>query len=75
LPTPPGNGQHAEGTVVAAVNVDPVLPHREFASVTQVTVCRKSEGVADDEQRAVIDVATGRRSSWTADWPAFRKYS
>ena len=65
----------APDTVVVAVNVDPALLHREFANVTQVAVYRNGLGVADDEQGAVIDVATGLRSSWTAAWPAFRKYS
>ena len=65
----------AADTVVVAVNVDPALLHREFAHVTQVAVYRNSLNVADDEQDAVIDVATGLRSSWTAAWPAFRKYS
>jgi 4-amino-4-deoxy-L-arabinose transferase-like glycosyltransferase len=65
----------AADTVVVAVNVDPALLHREFAHVTQVAVYHNSLNVADDEQGAVIDVATGLRSSWTAAWPAFRNFS
>jgi len=61
----------AADTVVVAVNMDPALLHREFTHVTQVGVYRNSLNVADDEQDAVIDVATGLRSSWTAAWPAF----
>ena len=58
-----------------AVNVDPALLHREFAHVTQVAVYRNGLNVADDEQGAVIDVATGLRTSWTVAWPAFRNFS
>ena len=65
----------AADTVVVAVNVDPALLRREFAHVTQVAVYRNSLNVADDEEGAVIDVATGPRSSWAAAWPAFRQYS
>ena len=65
----------AADMVVVAVNVDPALLHREFAHVTQVAVYHNELNVADDEQGAVIDVATGLRSSWAAAWPAFRHFS
>jgi hypothetical protein len=65
----------AADTVVVAVNVDPALLHREFRSVTQVAVYRNGLHVADDEEGAVIYVATGLRSSWAAAWPAFKRYS
>lgn len=65
----------AADTVAVAVNVDPALLRREFTHVTQVAVYRNGLHVADDEEGAVIDVATGLRSSWTAAWPAFRRYS
>jgi 4-amino-4-deoxy-L-arabinose transferase-like glycosyltransferase len=65
----------AADTVVVAVNVDPALLHREFAHVTQVAVYHNELNVADDEQGAVIDVATGLRSSWAAAWPAFKHFS
>jgi hypothetical protein len=65
----------AADTVAVAINVDPALLHREFAHVTQVAVYRNGLNVADDEQGAVIDVATGLRTSWTVAWPAFRNFS
>jgi 4-amino-4-deoxy-L-arabinose transferase-like glycosyltransferase len=65
----------AADTVAVAVNVDPAVLHREFRHVVPVAVYRNGLNVADDEQGAVIDVATGLRSSWTAAWPAFRNYS
>ena len=65
----------AADTVVVAVNVDPALLHREFARVTLVAVYHNSLNVDDDEQGAVIEVATGLRSSWAAAWPAFKHFS
>ena len=62
----------AADTVVVAISVDPALLHREFAHVTQVAVYHNGLNVADDEQGAVIYVATGLRTSWTAAWPAFK---
>jgi hypothetical protein len=38
-------------------------------------VYRNGLGVSDDEEGAVIYVAVGLRSSWSAAWPAFRDYS
>jgi hypothetical protein len=38
-------------------------------------VYRNGQGVADDEEGAVIYVATGLRSSWAVAWPSFRNYS
>jgi 4-amino-4-deoxy-L-arabinose transferase-like glycosyltransferase len=65
----------AADTVAVAINVDPALLHREFAHVTQVAVYNNGLNVNDDEQGAVIYVATGLRSSWTAVWPAFQNLS
>jgi 4-amino-4-deoxy-L-arabinose transferase-like glycosyltransferase len=65
----------AADTVVVAVDVDPALLRREFAHVTQVAVYHNELNVADDEQGAVIDVATGLRTSWAAAWPAFKHFS
>jgi hypothetical protein len=38
-------------------------------------VYRNGLGVADDEEGAVVYVATGLRGSWASAWPAFRDYS
>jgi 4-amino-4-deoxy-L-arabinose transferase-like glycosyltransferase len=65
----------AADTVAVAVGVNPALLHREFAHVTQVAVYHNGLNVDDDEQGAVIYVATGLRSSWAAAWPAFKRYA
>ena len=65
----------ARDTVAVAINVDPALLRREFAHVRVAAVYRNGLGVADDEQGAVVYVATGLRGSWAAAWPAFRDYS
>ena len=65
----------ARDTVAVAVNVDPALLRREFAHVRVAAVYRNGLGVADDEQGAVVYVATGLRGSWASAWPAFRDYS
>ena len=36
---------------------------------------RNGLGVSDDEEGAVIYVASGLRSTWTSAWPSFRDYS
>ena len=38
-------------------------------------VYRNGLGVSDDEEGAVIYVATGLRSPWAAAWPSFRDYA
>jgi hypothetical protein len=38
-------------------------------------VYRNGLGVSDDEEGAVICIASGLRSSWAAAWPSFRVYS
>lgn len=65
----------ARDTVAVAVNVDPALLRREFAEVRVAAVYRNGLGVADDEEGAVVYVATGLRGSWASAWPAFRDYS
>jgi 4-amino-4-deoxy-L-arabinose transferase-like glycosyltransferase len=65
----------AADTVAVAIDVDPALLQREFAHVTQVAVYNNGMNVTDDEQGAVIDVATGLRSSWASAWPAFQNFS
>jgi hypothetical protein len=58
-----------------AVNVDPILLHREFAHVRRVATFWNGLGVGDDEQGVPVFIATGLRSSWAQAWPAFRNYS
>ena len=65
----------ASATAALAVNVDPALLRREFASVRQVATFSNGLGVDDDEQGAPVYLATGLKSSWAAAWPAFRDYS
>jgi len=48
---------------------------RSLIALRQVAVVTNGLGVADDEQGAVVYVATGLRDSWAAAWPAFRDYS
>ncbi len=65
----------ARDTVAVAVNVDPALLRRWFSSVRVAAVYRNGLGVSDDEEGAVICVASGLRSPWSAAWPGFRDYS
>ena len=65
----------ARDIMAVAVNVDPTLLHREFTHVMQVAVYHNGLSVSDDEEGAVIDVATGLRTSWATAWPAFRDYA
>ena len=61
--------------VAVAINADPALLRRWFSSVRVAAVYRNGLGVSDDEEGAVIWIASGLRSSWAATWPAFRDYS
>jgi hypothetical protein len=61
--------------VAVAVNADPALLRRWFSSARVAAVYRNGLGVSDDEEGAVIYVATGLRSPWAAAWPSFRDYS
>jgi 4-amino-4-deoxy-L-arabinose transferase-like glycosyltransferase len=65
----------ARDTVAVAINVDPALLRRWFSSVRVAAVYRNGVGVSDDEEGAVIYVATGLRAPWPTAWPAFRDYS
>jgi hypothetical protein len=65
----------ARDTAAVAINVDPGLLRRAFAVVRVVAVYRNGPGVSDDEQGAVVYVATGLRGSWASLWPTFRNYS
>ena len=68
-PPPPGD------TVAVAINVDPALLRRWFSSVRVAAVYRNGLGVSDDEEGAVVYLATGLRSAWSTVWPSFRDYS
>jgi len=64
----------ARDTVAVAVNVDPALLRRWFSSVRVAAVYRNGLRVSDDEEGAVVYIATGLRSSWAQAWPSFRDY-
>jgi hypothetical protein len=51
------------------------LLHRWFSSVRVAAVYRNGLGVSDDEEGAVVYVASGLRAPWTTVWPSFRNYS
>jgi hypothetical protein len=65
----------ASDTVAVAIDVNPALLHRWFSSVRVAAVYRNGLGVSDDEEGAVIYVATGLRASWTTAWPSIRDFS
>jgi len=60
---------------VVVVNGAPTLLHRWFSSVRVAAVYRNGLGVSDDEEGAVIYVATGLRAPWATVWPSFQNYS
>jgi hypothetical protein len=60
---------------VIAVNLDPALLHRLFASVRRAAVFHDGLGVADDEQGVTIYLATGLRGSWASAWPQLKDFS
>jgi 4-amino-4-deoxy-L-arabinose transferase-like glycosyltransferase len=62
-------------TVAVAINVPVAVLHRWFSSVRVAAVYRNGLGVSDDEEGAVVYVASGLRSPWTTAWPSFRDYS
>jgi hypothetical protein len=65
----------AADSAALAVNMDPAFLRREFTRVRLVATFRNGLGVSDDEQGTQIFLATGLKSSWALDWPAFRDYS
>jgi hypothetical protein len=65
----------APDSTVIAISVDPGLLRREFRHVRQIAVFANGIGVSDDEQGAVVYLATGQRSSWSAAWPMFKNFS
>jgi len=64
----------AADTAAVVVNADPAFLHREFAHVRLAATFWNGLGVSDDEQGVRVFVATGLRSDWARDWPAFRDY-
>ena len=64
----------ARDTAVVAIGVDPTILRAEFTSVRLVATYDNGLGVSAPEQGVQIYVATGRRTSWAAAWPAFRHY-
>jgi 4-amino-4-deoxy-L-arabinose transferase-like glycosyltransferase len=65
----------ARDTAAVVINVPPALLRRWFSSVRVAAVYRNGLGVSDDEEGAVICVATGLRAPWSTVWPAVRNYS
>jgi hypothetical protein len=65
----------ARDTVAVAIGMDPALLRETFVHVRVAGVYRNGLGVDDDEEGAVVYVATGLRGSWASAWPAFRDYS
>lgn len=64
----------ARDTAIIAVNVSPVLLHREFAAVRHVATFENGLGVSDDEEGAAVYVATGLRTPWHQNWGAFQDF-
>jgi hypothetical protein len=65
----------ARDTDAIAVDVDPALLRREYASVRRIGTFENGLGVRDDEEGAPIYLATGLRTGWGRAWPAFRNFS
>jgi hypothetical protein len=65
----------AADTVAVVIGGDPGFLRHWFSSVRVAAVYRNGLNVSDDEEGAVIYVATGLRGSWASAWPAFRDYS
>jgi len=65
----------ARDTAAVVINMPPALLRRWFSSVRVAAVYRNGLGVSDDEEGAVIYVATGLRAPWSTAWPFFRDYS
>jgi Dolichyl-phosphate-mannose-protein mannosyltransferase len=64
----------ARETDAIAINVDPALLRREYASVRRIGTFENGLGVSDDEEGAVLYRATGLRSDWSRAWPRFRDF-
>ena len=64
----------ARDTDAIAIDVDPGLLRREYASVRRIGTFENGLGVSDDEEGAVLYRATGLRSDWSRAWPRFRDF-
>jgi len=60
---------------VIAISLDPSFLRREFRHVRRIATFYNGMGISNDEQGAVVYLATGLRESWARAWPAFRDYS
>jgi hypothetical protein len=60
--------------VVVADGAARAVLDRWFSSVRVAAVYRNGLGVSDDEEGAVVYVASGLRAPWTTVWPALRNY-
>jgi hypothetical protein len=65
----------ARDTDAIAINVDPGLLRREYASVRRIGTFENGLGVSDDEEGAPIYLAAGLRSGWGRAWPRFRDFA
>ena len=72
-----GCGQQppARDTDAIAINVDPGLLRREYASVRRIGTFENGLGVTDDEEGAALYLAAGLRPGWGRAWPRFRDFS
>ncbi|HEY6788678.1 MAG TPA: glycosyltransferase family 39 protein [Trebonia sp.] len=64
----------ARDTAVVAIGVDPSILRAQFTSVRLVATYDNGLGISAPEQGVQVYIATGRRTSWAAAWPAFRHY-
>jgi hypothetical protein len=65
----------ARDTDAIAINVDPGLLRREYASVRRIGTFENGLGVSADEEGAPIYLAAGLRSGWGRAWPRFRDFA
>ncbi|HEX3958246.1 MAG TPA: hypothetical protein VHZ03_16705 [Trebonia sp.] len=64
----------ARDTAVVAIGVDPSILRAQFTSVRLAATYDNGLGINVPEQGVQVYIATGRRTSWAAAWPAFRHY-
>ena len=65
----------ARDTDAIAINVDPGLLRREYASMRRIGTFENGLGVSDDEEGAALYLAAGLRSGWGRAWPRFRDFA
>jgi hypothetical protein len=63
-----------QDTIVIAIGVDPALLRAQFTSVRLYATYDNGLGVRNTEQGTPVYIASGRKTSWTTAWPAFRHY-